>query len=229
MHKQLKALSSESSKAVTYELPLINQGDNVFVSAILLHRKLRVQTAFHLWFKRRIDKYGFEDGVDFCSNLNKSTGGRNATDYLLSLDMAKEISMLEENEIGRSIRKYFIAKEKELRGVSQLPKESQLFKGLKAKTFNGRKMYGYCDVLERCGYSRRSYGDRRLRYWMHFVKEGKVNYISEEYALHLYHSKQVFNNRKTMLATQPVLPLNFGTSTLLNNNPLLLKSSNHGN
>jgi phage anti-repressor protein len=125
-----KVLLTERRQAVTYELPIIQQGEILLISALLLHQKLKVKTRFNDWFQRRIEKYGFEINIDFYSNLSKSKT-KPITDYLLSVDMAKEIAMLEENEIGRQIRKYFIAKEKELRGISQLPKESQLFKGLK--------------------------------------------------------------------------------------------------
>ncbi len=39
-------------------------------------------------------EYGFEEGTDFISNLSKSTGGRPSVDYAITLDYAKEISML---------------------------------------------------------------------------------------------------------------------------------------
>lgn len=206
-----KALTSLSgNKAAAYELPIIQQGESIYISAILLHKKLKVQTAFHLWFKRRIEKYGFENGSDFCSNLNKSTGGRNATDYLLTLDTAKELAMLEENEVGRSIRRYFITKEKELKRINQLPKEQALFKGLKAKTINNRRLYPYVQVLARCGYNpKNNSSSRKAKYWMHFVKEGKISYVTEEFALHLYKQRQVYNNRAAMQAMQPVLALDF--------------------
>lgn len=124
--------------------------------------------------------------------------------------MAKELAMVERNEIGRSIRGYFIQKEKEARGIGHLPKEAGLFKGIKPKRFNDRTMYPYREVLVRCGYKASSNGGRTQRYWMHFVKEGKLLYTTEEFALHLYRQKQVYLNRAAMLATQPVLPLNFG-------------------
>lgn len=53
-------------------------------------------------------EYGFEEGIDFCSFLSESTGGRPSTDHVLKLDMAKEIAMLQRNEMGRQIRQYFI-------------------------------------------------------------------------------------------------------------------------
>jgi anti-repressor protein len=76
-----------------------------------LHAFLAVGDRFDQWIRRRIEEYGFTDGEDFCTNLCK-TGGRPSTDYHLTLDMAKELAMIENNEQGRVVRKYFIACEK---------------------------------------------------------------------------------------------------------------------
>jgi len=94
------------------------------VDARELHQWLEVQTQFKDWIKRRIDEYGFIDGQDFCSNLSESTGGRPSTEYLISLDMAKELSMVEKTAKGKEARQYFIACEKALRNPSQSLNES---------------------------------------------------------------------------------------------------------
>ncbi len=57
-------------------------------------------------------EYGFEREKDFTLISAKSTGGRPSTDYALSLDCAKEISMLQRTEKGKQARLYFIACEK---------------------------------------------------------------------------------------------------------------------
>lgn len=212
--KQQALTSLPGSKAAAYELPIIQQGDNILISAHLLHKKLKVNTRFYDWIKRRVEKYGFQEGLDYYSNLsNRSDGkaGRQLTDYLLTLDTAKELAMLEENEVGRAIRRYFIQKEKELRSVSQLPKEAALFKGLKPRRINDRLMYPYTELRRRSGYSPKgSSANHRNKYWMHFVKEGSVLYCTQEFGLHLYHQRQVINNRQVMQNMQPVLPFNFG-------------------
>lgn len=79
-----------------------------------LHAALGVDTRFDDWIRRRIEEYGFADGEDFSSTLRK-TRGRPATDYHLTLDMAKELAMVENNDAGRRIRRYFIALEKQAR------------------------------------------------------------------------------------------------------------------
>ncbi|HNG88224.1 MAG TPA: antA/AntB antirepressor family protein [Accumulibacter sp.] len=76
-----------------------------------LHAALGVGDRLDQWIRRRIEEYGFIDGEDSCTNSCK-TRGRPATDYHISLDMAKELAIVENNEVGRRIRRYFIALEK---------------------------------------------------------------------------------------------------------------------
>lgn len=85
------------------------------VDARTLHQWLEVNTPFSIWIDRRIKEYGFIDGQDFLTILLESTGGRPSTDYLISLDMAKELSMVERTTKGKEARQYFIACEKALR------------------------------------------------------------------------------------------------------------------
>ena len=82
------------------------------VNARELHAFLEVQTAFKDWIARRIAEYGFEDEKDFCSFLSESKGGRPSKEYQISLDMAKELAMVERNEKGKQARQYFITCEK---------------------------------------------------------------------------------------------------------------------
>lgn len=77
-----------------------------------LHIALGVETRFDDWIRRRIAEYGFVEGEDFSSNLRK-TRGRPAIDYHLSLDTAKELAIVENNDIGRRIRRYLIALERQ--------------------------------------------------------------------------------------------------------------------
>ena len=82
------------------------------ISAKELHAFLQVGTRFNDWFSRRIKEYGFSDGINFYSSLSKSIGGRPANDYDLTIDMAKELCMVEKNDRGKQARQYFIAVEK---------------------------------------------------------------------------------------------------------------------
>lgn len=83
-----------------------------------LHQKLGSKRDFSNWIQDRISKYGFVENQDF-EVFNKfvenSKGGRPSKEYALSLDMAKELCMIENNEQGRLFRKYFIEVEKAAR------------------------------------------------------------------------------------------------------------------
>ena len=88
-----------------------NESDEPVVSGRELHEKLEVKTAYKDWFPRMCE-YGFDEGTDFCSFLSESTGGRPSTDHALTLDMAKQLCMIQRSDIGRRFREYFIEVEK---------------------------------------------------------------------------------------------------------------------
>lgn len=97
---------------VTYE------NDQLLVSARELHDLLEVGTQYKDWFPRMCE-YGFQEGVDF--NLLKNErvqieGGRQVKrevmDAAITIDMAKELCMLQRNEKGKQARQYFIRLEK---------------------------------------------------------------------------------------------------------------------
>lgn len=79
------------------------------VNARELYAFLEVGVRFNDWVTRRINEYAFEDGKDFYSELSKtSSSGRPSREYHISLDMAKELAMVERNEKGKQARQYFI-------------------------------------------------------------------------------------------------------------------------
>ena len=88
------------------------QNDRPTVSARDLHEFLEVGTAYKDWFPRMCE-YGFKEGVDFCSFLRESSGGRPAQDAQLTIDMAKELCMIQRTDKGRQARQYFIQLEKD--------------------------------------------------------------------------------------------------------------------
>ena len=78
-----------------------------------LHAFLQSKRDFPTWFSSRIKQGGFTEGEDFSTNQGKSTGGRPAVDYVITIDMAKHFGMMERNAQGKAIRDYFIAIERE--------------------------------------------------------------------------------------------------------------------
>ena len=77
------------------------------VSGRELHDFLEVGTAYKDWFPRMAE-YGFVEGTDFCSKMSESTGGRPALDHRMTIEMAKEICMLQRTDRGKQARQYFI-------------------------------------------------------------------------------------------------------------------------
>lgn len=89
--------------------------DRPAVSARELHEFLEVDTPYHKWFPRMCE-YGFNEGESywtFLSDRSDGLPGKPRQDAALSIDMAKEICMLQRNEKGKIARQYFLQLEKE--------------------------------------------------------------------------------------------------------------------
>ena len=102
------------------KLELIKVNENNTVSARELHEFLEVGTRFNDWFERMIN-YGFEENSDFRAITQKRvTAQGNMTtyiDYEITVDMAKELSMIQRSEKGKQARQYFINCEKKLKNI----------------------------------------------------------------------------------------------------------------
>ena len=93
----------------------INGTPTETVSARELHTFVGSKQEFSNWIKNRVEKYGFVENVDFLIILSKTpNGGRPSQEYYITLDMAKQLAMVENNEKGMQVRKYFIECEKQL-------------------------------------------------------------------------------------------------------------------
>lgn len=105
------------------ELIRIEKHKNIdVINARDLWEFLGSKTEFAKWITRRVDKYEFIEGEDYwiiVKNDDKSKG-RPEVDYYITIEMAKELCMVENNEKGRIARKYFIACEKKLKNPELL-------------------------------------------------------------------------------------------------------------
>lgn len=198
-----------------------NSSDTILIDARLLHSQLHVSTKFAMWIERRINEFGFEEGKDFFPKLGskifKRWGGNNAKDYHLTMDMAKELAMLERNEVGRHIRRYFIAVEKEARkqyepslnggnaSTLELPEE------IEVRVLNDRELLPYHEFLGRIGASQGGGSYQRVKtYPNHFVKMDGLTYVSREMAMQIMVTNASYKNRQMLKDMQPVLALDFG-------------------
>ncbi|HHF3982468.1 antA/AntB antirepressor family protein [Haemophilus influenzae] len=83
-----------------------------------LHSFLGVGFDFSNWIKNRINEYGFIQDEDYFI-ITERTNGRPRKEYHITLDMGKELGMVERNERGRQIRQYFIRCERTLKALQQ--------------------------------------------------------------------------------------------------------------
>lgn len=114
-----------------------------FVNARELHKWLWVWKFFANWIKDRIEKYDFVENLDYFITVADSGNGVKARsdgqlidaktgkvipkDYVISIDMAKELAMLENNEMGKKVRKYFIRVESDFKKVMNIAKLNPKF------------------------------------------------------------------------------------------------------
>ncbi|MGE6776302.1 antA/AntB antirepressor family protein [Vreelandella titanicae] len=103
-------------------IPVFQANDQqLLCNARDLHEFLEVGRRFTTWIQGRIDEYGFVEGEDFTviTDLRLPDPGvskarvQEATEYHLTLDMAKELAMIENNAMGRRVRRYFIQRERQ--------------------------------------------------------------------------------------------------------------------
>ncbi len=97
MEKDLKVIEGEI--VPIYE----NEKGEKLINARELHEALKSKRDFSNWINDRIKKYHFEENQDFSTILLKSSGGRPKKEYILRIDVAKELCMIENNEVGRKI------------------------------------------------------------------------------------------------------------------------------
>ncbi|ENA1343670.1 antA/AntB antirepressor family protein [Escherichia coli] len=102
----------------------------LLVNARDLHTFLGVGKRFASWITERIAEYGFVENQDYIlvspnREIKGRGGDRRSKDYHLTLDTAKETAMVERNEKGRQIRRYFIECEKKLRNIQPVQTEQQ--------------------------------------------------------------------------------------------------------
>ena len=141
------------------------------VNAREIHNYLGVKTRFNDWINRAIEKYDFIENIDYSILSNG-----NSKDFVVTLDMAKELAMLENNPKGKETRKYFIEFEKQGKSlINQQSQEIQLLQGM-LNTIS--KMDNRVTELEQT---------RRLENWQELAlieaKNKKVYSIAEKHDL----------------------------------------------
>lgn len=113
----------ENSSNIESLLPVnLNENEEVVISSRDLHSFLEIQTRFNVWITRMLE-YGFVENEDYQRVTQKcdTPGGvQEMVDYILKIDMAKEICMIQRSDRGRQARKYFIEMEKKFNSPEAL-------------------------------------------------------------------------------------------------------------
>nr|DAK82579.1 MAG TPA: AntA/AntB antirepressor [Caudoviricetes sp.] len=165
------------------DIAIIEQNGIQLIDARELHRRLGVQTKFTNWFPRRVEEYRFDEGKDYFTENQllpkngQKVSHRPRTEYFLTIDMAKEIAMVERTEVGKKIRNYFIEMEKLAReSAIKMPPSLNVY---------GKEALPYIEWLLLHQYSVTSgqYHRRIKKHPQHFYRtaEGKW-YINREFA-----------------------------------------------
>lgn len=126
-------------------IPINESNGKQAVNARDLHAFLESKQDFSTWIKNRIEKYDLVENVDyvvFHKFMENPNGGRPQIEYALTIDAAKELSMVEGNEKGKEARRYFIACEKKLKESqpSALSPSELILKLAEMNVENERKM-----------------------------------------------------------------------------------------
>lgn len=116
---------------MTHLVKISEKNGQQLVNARELHHKLGAKKQFADWIRRRIEKYQFIENEDYflispIGEIKGRGGDRRSIEYHLTLTMAKELAMLQDNEMGRKIRRYFIEVEKAYRN-NALPVYPDIF------------------------------------------------------------------------------------------------------
>lgn len=139
-------------------IPITYHNDDPAVSARDLHEFLEVGTAYKDWFPRMCE-YGFSHGIDFnplkierVQQEGNRMVSRMVDDAILTIDMAKEICMLQRNEKGKIARQYFLQLEKDWNSpekvmVRALRIADKRIKALEAKTEADRPKVLFADSV----------------------------------------------------------------------------------
>ena len=137
-------------------IKIIEREGRQLVSGRELHEFLEIRTKYKDWFRRMVE-YGFEEEIDFIRVAQKRATNNlknpvtTVIDHAISIDMAKEISMIQRTEKGKIARQYFINCEKKLKEVKKLSPMELMelqFKALKEQEEKIAQVENRVDKLE---------------------------------------------------------------------------------
>lgn len=120
--------------------------NNGYVDARELHSLLDSKKAFSTWIKKKIKSAYLEINKDFIPKWEESSGGRRSTNYLLTVDAAKHIAVIQQTKEGKELRDYLLSLDKKVQN-SELHTDDQIIKMIQLKEVF--KYVCYQDDVER--------------------------------------------------------------------------------
>lgn len=137
---------------VQKSFPVIQQHEILeqAVNARELHTFLESKQQFADWIKNRIYRYDFEEGTDFVvfhKDMKNSKGGRSSIEYAITVTMAKELAMVENNKKGKEVRKYFIECERQAKQTNIVPQIASIEDLLNASVEQGKTATEICNQV----------------------------------------------------------------------------------
>jgi len=190
--------------------------EDLLIDARTMHANLNVNHRFNDWINNRILEFGFVENQDFLTFTKKSVKvfGRPSKEFHLTLDMAKELAMLERSAVGRSIRKYFINAEKEYRSkrlYGQVATMSEIKKKVPTMSFNGRLLFQYRPLQKALGYSTKSsLSNVRRCYDSQLCIVNRVAYVTEDYGKLMIARATAKHTGEDVKQAPALLPPDFG-------------------
>lgn len=195
------ALASNSRE----EYPkIIYHNGKPYVDARTLHKFLESKQWFLDWFKARVRDWDFMEEIDFFATFFyvAKRGGHNRKDYLITLDMAKELGMLERTKKGKEIRLYYISLEKRLHD------QHISLHNCYVQEIEGKRYYSFWAVMRTLNYKSYGLSQRKVHYPAHFLYQPSGWFITEEYAAMLAFSRGLISKRTQLKSCQLTLQLN---------------------
>lgn len=137
---------------VQKSFPVIQQHEILeqVVNARELHEFLASKRQFANWIKERIESYEFVENVDYVvfNNFVKNPkGGRSSIEYAITVTMAKELAMVENNAKGKEVRKYFIECERQAKQANIAPQITSIEDLLNASLEQGKTATEICNQV----------------------------------------------------------------------------------
>ena len=122
---KIKITKDKKMELITISKTQINGAEVNSANSREIYDYLEVVTPYSMWIIRAIERYDFIDGIDFTTH--KFVNGKaTQIDYIVTLDMAKELCMVSDTIKGKETRKYFIQVEKQSQRVLSIPEQIQL-------------------------------------------------------------------------------------------------------